>query len=843
MDDKFILMGLGDENSKKVAEVLQNKTARKILDYLGDVREASEKDISTGLGVALNTVEYNLKKLIEVGLVEKTKNFFWSVKGKKIPMYKLAKKHIIISPNKKPSLDALKALLPVVLIALVAIAIVAVVQTGKMNENFQGSLDSTSLNAFNSYDEIEAFLKQSSDTDVSSYSFATGGAREATIMGGAQNAAPNVAKAESADAGAPLGSVGTRSSTGGTDDYSGTNIQVEGVDEADIVKNDGQYIYVVSGKKVVIVDAYPAESMEKVSEIEFDDPVRNIFLDGDRLVVMVDHYEYIDSGMPCGDFYAFGVRCGGYSREEARVFVYDITDRADPEEEHDYSVSGNYFDARLIDGTLYMISTKYLYGGSVDIPYYVSDGVETKIAAGDIYYPGVRSSSYVFNTVSALDVASGEVEAQTYLLGSSQTMYVSEENIYLTYQKEIPQEEVLDGYLDEVLLPLLPSDVAGEISDVWGSDESYGSKQRDISSILEDFMMDLSVEERYEFQLELEDEAFAYFEKVSEEQEKTIVHRLAIDGLDISHEATGEVPGRVLNQFSMDEFDGNFRIATTTGGWNRDKNENHLYVLDSDLETIGSVEGLAEGEQIYSARFMGERAYMVTFRQTDPLFAIDLSDPKNPTVMGELKVTGYSGYLHPYDENHLLGIGMEATESGRTTGVKVSLFDVSDMSNPREIGKYEVTEGKWSSSEAVYDHKAVLFDREKNLLVIPVSYNKEVVVEGQTWPRYESWQGAYVFDVSLEGIDLRGTVIHETNESDEYWYGSGAYVRRSLYMDDVLYTISDKKVKANALADLDDISMVDLPVESYYPGPLYYAEGDVAVASVGAAEPAPPMVK
>jgi len=287
------------------------------------------------------------------------------------------------------------------------------------------------------------------------------------------------------------------------------------------------------------------------------------------------------------------------------------------------------------------------------------------------------------------------------------------------------------------------------------------------------------------------------------------------------------VPGRILNQFSMDEFDGNFRIATTTGGWDRDENENNLYVLDGDLEIIGKLEGLAEGEQIYSARFMGERAYMVTFRQTDPLFAIDLSDSENPKVIGELKVTGYSGYLHPYDENHLLGIGMEATNEGRTEGVKVSLFDVSDMENPREIGKYEVDE-KWSNSEATYEHKAVLFDKERNLLVIPVSYSKEVDVAGQSWSRYENWQGAYVFNVDLAGIELKGKIVHEQDEEgDEYWYGGGDYVRRSLFMDDVLYTISQSKIKANDLDDLDEIKEIALPYENYG-GPILYAEDGVA---------------
>ena len=279
--------------------------------------------------------------------------------------------------------------------------------------------------------------------------------------------------------------------------------------------------------------------------------------------------------------------------------------------------------------------------------------------------------------------------------------------------------------------------------------------------------------------------------------------------------------GRLLNQFSMDEFDGKFRIATTSGeSFGRGNSSNNLYVLDEDLEVVGKVEGLASGERIYSTRFIGDRAYMVTFRQIDPLFVIDLSDAENPEVLGYLKVTGYSSYLHPYDENHLIGVGMEANEQGRAQGVKIALFDVSDVANPREIGKYEITDGIWSSSDVLYDHKAFLFDKEKELIAMPVSYS------GQN----DYWQGAYVFKINLaEGISLKGKIAHEIEGSAKgYGYGGTDYVRRALFMDDVLYTISNSKIKASALGDLSEIEEVELP---YDYGPIYYAEGGVAVAA------------
>jgi uncharacterized secreted protein with C-terminal beta-propeller domain len=683
------------------------------------------------------------------------------------------------------------------------------------------NVDSDEVRNFNSIDEIRAFLEENAQEGEFYYGdFAM---RAQTMEESV--AAPNAAM--DGDAGGAKAEGGSQ----GADDYSQTNVQVEGVDEPDIVKNDGKYIYTVSGNKVVIVDAYPADDMDVVSELDFDDDyVMNIFVNGDKMIVFTQKYEYIDTGLRCGEIY-WGVRCGGYSRESTVAYIYDISDRNDPELEKTISLSGNYVNARMIDNYVYLISNKYIYRNNFDLPYYEVDGVKADVAPSDVYYFGQSDQDFIYNTIAAIDLDDGDFETETYLMGSSTNIFVSENNIYMTYQKRISQEYIIGRYLDEVLLPELPNDVANEIEDVWeDEDKTLREKEREVGEIFGNYMTSLNEEEMFEFQRELEDKAFEFFEEIQREQEKTVIHRINVDGLDIEPEAVGDVPGRVLNQFSMDEYDGMFRIATTTGWWDRDENENGLYVLNLDLEVIGELEGLAEGEQIYSARFMGDRAYMVTFRQTDPLFAIDLSDPTNPRVLGELKVTGYSGYLHPYDEDHLLGIGMEASEEGRVEGVKVSLFDVSDMENPREIGKYEVDE-KWSNSEATYDHKAVLFDKEKDLLVIPVSYSKEMKVAGDTWPRYENWQGVYVFDVDLDGIELKGKIAHESDEEgDEYWYGGGDYVRRSLYMDDVLYTISNSKIKANDLGDLSDISEVELPYEGYG-GPILYAKG-------GAVEPA-----
>ena len=292
--------------------------------------------------------------------------------------------------------------------------------------------------------------------------------------------------------------------------------------------------------------------------------------------------------------------------------------------------------------------------------------------------------------------------------------------------------------------------------------------------------------------------------------ERTIIHRISISDGEITYEAQGNVPGFVNNQFSISEYDRHLRVSTTTQGWmirsylSNVDSQNNVYVLNMDLEIVGSVEDLATGEQIYATRFIGDKCYLVTFKQMDPFFVIDLGDPGNPEVLGELKIPGFSTYLHPYDETHIVGIGRDGGK------VKISLFDVSDLSNPVELSKYEVenTENSWgwTQSSALYEHKAFLFDREKNLLVLPIGdYSK---------------QSAYVFDISVEnGIELKGTVTHdlemqseETDSDDTYYYNYdyGNSIKRTLYIDDVLYTISDNMVKMNNLNALDEINSVSL---------------------------------
>jgi uncharacterized secreted protein with C-terminal beta-propeller domain len=245
-----------------------------------------------------------------------------------------------------------------------------------------------------------------------------------------------------------------------------------------------------------------------------------------------------------------------------------------------------------------------------------------------------------------------------------------------------------------------------------------------------------------------------------------------------------------------------------------------VFILNMNLTTVGKLENIAVTERIYSARFMGDRAYLVTFRQIDPFFVLDLSNPAAPKVAGELKIPGYSSYLHPYDADHIIGLGIE------NNTVKLSLFDVTNVNSPTEMAKY-IIEGDWTYSDALNDPKAFLFDKAKELLVIPVSIVHYGVIYGDNGtiiePRKEAgtvfstqayWQGAQVFKLTLTGgFELRGGITHQDNSTIQqgYWYGDyNKNVNRALYIGDTLYTVSNAKVKLNSLIDLTEIAEIKL---------------------------------
>ncbi|MBS7620056.1 beta-propeller domain-containing protein [Candidatus Bathyarchaeota archaeon] len=531
-------------------------------------------------------------------------------------------------------------------------------------------------------------------------------------------------------------------------DFSGTNIQVEGVDEADKVKTDGRHIYLAVRDSIVIVEAYPPEEAKISSIIPLNESTGNIFINGDKLIVIVFHEEVIP--------FPIGIKSMPriFYEPSTTVEIFDISNRNSPRLERRIDFDGFYVESRMIGDYVYLISNMPVFSNStyVTLPKIKTDDLTVEIPASTIHYVNSTDNAYNYINVFALNVKDSKkpISHETILTGSANDIYVSMNSIYIT----VPKAE------------------------------------RGLSH-----------------------------------REETLIFKLEIDDDKIEPAAEGVVPGWVLNQFSMDEHEDYFRIATTTSNqWPRTGLKNNVYALDSSLEVVGKLEGLAPGEEIYSARFMGSRCYLVTFKKVDPLFVIDVSDPSNPSVLGKLKIPGYSDYLHPYDETHLIGLGKETVEAedgdfAWYQGVKISLFDVSDVSKPREIAKYEIGD-RGTDSPALTDHKAFLFSKSKNLLVIPVLEAKidpDIYPEGVPPNAYGEFifQGAYVFSISpSKGIELRGKITHD--EELDYisrsflYFDSPYFVKRSLYIEDTLYTISDKIIKMNDLNTLQEINEVEL---------------------------------
>ena len=459
-------------------------------------------------------------------------------------------------------------------------------------------------------------------------------------------------------------------------DYSKTNTRTEGVDEADIVKTDGKYIYVlknrygnIPGIKIIKADKGKMEAVSsKIALDQKKDGIEyyynNIMLEGNTLVVFADGNEYYS-----GKY--------GYRRYREKsiteILFYDITNPEKPVLKAKHTQEGSVGNTRMKDGIIYTFSHSY------DLYYYpVTDKEDIKyddlipkvdgkkIGIKSIYVPEY-SSGDCYTVVTSIDVKNPEkVIDSKLIMDSGYDIYVSNDNIYF-----------------------------------WNSDYYTSSEQTKIM--------------KYSYK----------------------------DGI-ITPQASASVLGNLNNDYSLDEYKGNLRLVITKGNnWfgiipigepstaddsvvsRRETTENALYIFDKDLKVKGKIEGLAKGEHIKSARFMGDMAYFVTFRQTDPLFSVDVSDPANPKILGYLKIPGFSEYLHPFGSGLLFGLGQDADEVvGGTKGLKLSMFDISNPADVKEIAKklFNEREEDYSHSEAEFERKSILVDAAKNLIGFPVSY-------------------------------------------------------------------------------------------------------------------------
>ena len=653
-----------------------------------------------------------------------------------------------------------------------------------------------------------AALKEKFDTyqGYNNYRYATGTFGFAGEDAVSESSA--VQKSTAAPVAAGISSSSSSSSGGGgASEYSSTNIQVEGVDEADVIKNDGKYIYIVKSNTVRIVEAYPTSGMKEVGKIDFtakNFTPSQMYVNGDQLVVIGSSWaSYYSLGIPEPLSFAPRPWTGG----KTKVIILNIKDRTNPTEDRVVTMDGNYNTSRRIGNQLYMVmngSPSYWTMNEVkegrDLIPYIQDGndeAKAMVGCGDIhYFPGFVRPNYLMVASIPLNDSKGKINSKV-LLGSSDNVYSSVNNLYVATNKVS-----YDYYTDWN----------------WRTDRA-----------------------------------------------KTLVYKFALNDGKIEYKNRGSVPGRILNQFSMDEHSNNFRIATTTNQWNSDKSSSGVYVLNKDMKQVGKIDEIAPGEKIYSTRFLGDRLYMVTFKQVDPLFVIDMKDPKAPKILGKLKIPGFSNYLHPYDANHIIGFGKDTEEAkwGTTTaGFKMALFDVSDVTNPKQKFVERIGD-KGTYSELLNNHKALLFDKEKELLAFPIKIREKVVTEklectkktyssctspcskrciptsctkdesgkavctsdcdglgsciDPTYTAYaDTFSGAVVYTLnSKTGFSLRGKITHYTQDAlskmGNYWpYDYKKNIQRIIYMGDNLYTIGQGAVKASDINTTKEIEMVEL---------------------------------
>jgi uncharacterized secreted protein with C-terminal beta-propeller domain len=583
----------------------------------------------------------------------------------------------------------------------------------------------------------------------------------------------------------------------GSRQYSETNVQVKGVDEADIIKNDGSYIYTVSSNVLFIITAYPGEEAKVISRIKLEDRPESIFIEGDKLAVFGNVYsESVYSSIRWRPTYGM-----------TYLNVYDISDKTNPGLEKEFKFEGSYFRGRMSDGYMYILTSTYPEYRIDPLPVLYEGNTKKEIPIGHIYYYDIPYQNAMFVNIHSMKLSDpSTLDSHSIAVEGSQEMYMSEDNIYVTYTEYINEYDIQKRITMDVLGPNLTSEQEAFIDKVKKTDNDIlGKYEKDnkIYQVYERILYSMSQDERDELQDGIQEKLKDKLEEIKYFQ-YTVINKIGIDSGKITPVANAKVPGRINNQFSMDESSGVLRIATTLDqhwssyGSQQTKSSNSVYTLDSDLKQLDALEGLAEDEQIYSTRFIDDRLYMVTFRQVDPFFVIDLSNPNKIKELGKLKIPGYSKYLHPYDEDTIIGIGQEATSTGRINGLKVSLFDVSDVANPKELAKY-TTDDRYASSTALWEHKAFLFSKEKELLVIP-AYNYDYE------DRSSNYNGAFVFDITKSSISLRGLIDHSQGKT-EYWQPA---VERSLYIEELLYTKSENLLRINKIEDLSKVANIEL---------------------------------
>ncbi|MDR3305084.1 MAG: beta-propeller domain-containing protein [Clostridiales Family XIII bacterium] len=533
------------------------------------------------------------------------------------------------------------------------------------------------------------------------------------------------------------------------EEYSDTNNQVAGVQEADVIKTDGEYIYAINSQNLVIARANKGrpEVLAKIPQAAEEDGGQvyfEMYVEGDRLIAIRHGYGAEAPAASPGSPSARIAYPGGVSKTDTTADIYDISDRSNPRRIHSLSQSGAYTDSRMTGGILYLISSyseiDFAAAEKSDpatyVPLYARDDEQSMAQPGDIMLP--PNPDYAsYTNISGIDaLSSGDFISRKSFFGSTDIVYASTENIYLT-----------------------------------------------------------SV--RYNTEKTGENEKYNLFASWTD----TTLTRVSLSGGAVEIVASAKVPGLINDRFSLDEYGGVLRVVTTDNRqtwadfkippttWNEDtwadmpsgesKTSNGLYTLDGGLNVLGRVTDLAPGESVYSCRFMGDIAYFVTFRQTDPLFSVDVSDPAAPKVIGALKIPGFSEYLHPYADGLLFGLGKDADENtGRTGSLKLSMFNNSNPADVSEQHKLLLDGVFYSSAE--YNHKAILVDARKSLIAFP-SEDSYLI---------------YSYDAA-SGFSKTAQIDIDRAASDDYNY----IEIRGLFIEDVFYVVSPNSIKAYDMAN------------------------------------------
>lgn len=561
---------------------------------------------------------------------------------------------------------------------------------------------------------------------------------------------------------------------------SDTNVQVAGIDEPDIVKTDGKKIYLAlenyyyyrgggmmpttvepsigiapemirdksyidpgimpeNKPKVQVIQAFPPETLEKVGQIL--GKTGNLLLSNNILIVMGDR----------------------------EITGFDVTDAKNPKQKWTVKLEdkNTLVQSRLYNGQIYLITSTYSGRyDSCDIPLFTSGATKVSIMCDSIYHPTSQITVNTTYHISTINVLSGELSKKVSFVGSyDSTVYMSKNNLYVAYAHTGDLMSFFYGFLNENK-DMFPQSLIQKVSELKTYNISESSKLNEMQTAINDYLQSLSNDDELKFNNEMQNRGLDYFKKHKRELTKTDIVKINLKNFGV--DAMGTIPGKLLNQFALDEYNGYLRTAVTVGdfmgggfgGGNREQ-ENDVYVLDSNLKISGSVTGLGENERIYSARFIEDKGYLVTFRQTDPFYVLDLNNPKNPKMVGELKIPGFSSYLHPISKDLILGVGMENSK------VKISLFDVSIPNKPIEISKYSLDE-YWT--EVSNNYHAFLQDGKHKIFFIPGN------------------NGGYVFSYENNKLTLKKAV-------------SEIQAKRALFIDDYLYVIGGNSIKV--LNELD----------------------------------------